>query len=88
MAFKTKYPNCRHNFGRTRPVKFVLWGKDFCFYHMFKRNFSERNKIWGYKKDLVVTASECPTVSAGLGRTVARKFSIGDLHVCAGGETF
>jgi len=20
MAFKTKYPNCRHNFGRTRPV--------------------------------------------------------------------
>jgi len=20
MIFKTKYPNCRHNFGRTRPV--------------------------------------------------------------------
>jgi len=20
MAFNTKYPNCRHNFGRTRPV--------------------------------------------------------------------
>ena len=20
MVFKTKYPNCRHNFGRTRPV--------------------------------------------------------------------
>jgi len=20
MAFKTKYSNCRHNFGRTRPV--------------------------------------------------------------------
>jgi len=20
MAFKTKYPDCRHNFGRTRPV--------------------------------------------------------------------
>jgi len=20
IAFKTKYPNCRHNFGRTRPV--------------------------------------------------------------------
>jgi len=20
MTFKTKYPNCRHNFGRTRPL--------------------------------------------------------------------
>jgi len=20
MAFKTKYPNCRHNFGRSKPV--------------------------------------------------------------------
>jgi len=38
-----------------------------------------------HKKDLVVTASECPTVSAVLGRTVARKSSIGGLHVCAGG---
>jgi len=26
-----------------------------------------------------------PLVSAGLDRTVARKSSIGDLHVCAGG---
>jgi len=71
MAFKTKYLNCRHNFGRTRPVarlqglgeKYFLGGKDFCFYHMFKTNFSEHNKIWeGHNKDLGVTASECPRV--------------------------
>jgi len=36
------------------------------------------------KKDLGVTASECPIVSAGLGRTVARKSSIVGLHICAG----
>jgi len=46
---------------------------------MFKTNFSGHNKIWGGQKDLVVTASECSTVSAGLGRTVARKSSIGGL---------
>jgi len=50
----------------------------------FKPNFSEHNKTWGAQKDLRVTAPECPTVSAGLGRTVARKSSIGGLHVCAG----
>jgi len=52
---------------------------------MFKTNFSEHNKIWGAQKYLGVTAPECLTVSAGLGKTVARKFSIGGLHVCAGG---
>jgi len=52
---------------------------------MFKANFSEHNKIWGAQKDFGVTASECSTVSAGLGRTVARKSSIRGLHVCAGG---
>jgi len=44
MDFKTKYSNCRHNFGRTRPVAGVLrfWGKntllgkDFYYYQMFK----------------------------------------------------
>jgi len=52
MAFKTKYSNCRHNFGRTRPVarfkglegqNTFLWGKDFNFYHMFETNFSQHN---------------------------------------------
>jgi len=63
-----------------------LRGKDFCFYYMFKTNFSEHNKmLGGHKKDLGVTASECPTVSTGLGRAVARKSFIGGLHVCAGG---
>jgi len=36
-------------------------------------------------KYLGATAPECPAVSAGLGRTFARKPSIGVLHVCAGG---
>jgi len=44
---------------------------------MFKTNFSEHNKIWGHKKDLGITASERPTVSAVLDRTDARKSSIG-----------
>jgi len=53
---------------------------------MFEKKFSEHNKIWGgTKKDLGVTAHKCPTMSAGLGRTVPRKSSIRDLRVCAGG---
>jgi len=59
-------------------------GKNFYFCHMFKTNFSENNYIWGHKKDLWVTAPECPTTSAGRGRTVARKSSIGDIRVCGG----
>jgi len=41
-------------------------------------------KFGGHKEYLGVTAPECPTVSAGLGKTIARKSSIGGLHVCAG----
>jgi len=45
MDFKTKYHNCRHNFGSVRPVvnfqvlgvKCNFRGKD--FYHMFKQIF-------------------------------------------------
>ena len=41
------------------------------------------------QKDLVVTAPKCPLpVSASLVRTVARKSSIGSLHVYARGWTF
>jgi len=40
--------------------------------------------LGGHKKDLGVTASECP-VYADLGRNVARKSSIGGVYVCAGG---
>jgi len=61
-----------------------LWGKDFNIYHMFETNVCEQNKICGAQKRFGVTAHECPTVSAGLGRTGARKSSIGGLHVCAG----
>jgi len=60
-------------------------GKDFNFYHMFETTFLSTRKFRGHKKDLSVTAPECPTVSAGLGRTVSRKSSIWGLHVCAGG---
>jgi len=52
---------------------------------MFETNFSEHNKIWGAQK---IFGDNCPRmtpVPAGLGRTVARKSSIGDLHVRAGG---
>jgi len=92
MAFKTKYSDCRHNFGRIRPVdrsqglgkKIYFRGKDFCIYHMFKTNFSEHNKIWGTK----MFEGNCPRMypmSAGLGRTVAEKSSIVGLRVCAVG---
>jgi len=37
-----------------------LGGKDLCWYCMFKTNFSEHNKILGYKKGLGVTAPKCP----------------------------
>jgi len=46
----------RKIFQGTRPVarfsflggqKIFLRGKDFCFYYMFKTNFSGHNKIWG-----------------------------------------
>jgi len=52
---------------------------------MFKTNLSEHNKIWGEQKDMGVTAPACRPVSAGLGRSVARKSSIGGLHVYAVG---
>jgi len=48
---------------------------------VFKTNFSEHNKMWGHKKRFGATAPECSIVAAGLGRTVARRSSIGGLHV-------
>ena len=58
--FKTKYSNCRHNSGITRPVarfaglgrKYIFMGKDFNFYRMFETNFSEQYKIWGGTKKI------------------------------------
>jgi len=52
---------------------------------MLKTNFSEHNKIWGTQKRFGGNCRQIPSVSTGLGRTVARKSSIGGLHVCAGG---
>jgi len=93
MAFKTNYPNCKYNFGRTRPVdSSKVWGKitfsegkDFRFYHMFQTNFSEHNKSLGTQKIIGGNCPRMPPVSARLGRTVAKKSSIGGLHVCTGG---
>ena len=59
-------------------------GKDYCFYHMFETNYSEHNNVWRAQIIWGETSPECPSVSAGLGKTVARKSSIGGLHVCAG----
>jgi len=64
--------------------KYVFIGERF-YNHMFNTNFSGHNKIWGGTKIFGVTAPECPSVSAGLGRTVARKSSTGGHHVCARG---
>jgi len=52
---------------------------------MFETNFSEHNKIWSAQKRFGGTCSRLLSLSAGLGRTVARKPSIGGLHICAGG---
>ena len=93
-AFKTKYSNCTRNFGRTTTSSQVLrFGgqntflgrKEFNIYHTFETIFLSTTKFGGHKKDFGETAPECPTVSAVLGRTVARKSSTGGLHVCAGG---
>jgi len=51
---------------------------------MFETNFSQHNKIWGAQKRFWGNFPRMPPVSAGLGRTVARMSSIGDIHVCAG----
>jgi len=60
-------------------------GKISIFIICVKQIFLSTTKFGGHKKDLGITARECSTVSAGLDRTVARKSSIGDLHVCTGG---
>jgi len=49
-----------------------------------KQIFLSSTKFGVNKKDFRATAPECSIVSAGLGRTVARKSSVGGLHVCAG----
>jgi len=37
--------------------KYIFRGKHFYFYHMFKTNFSEHNKIWG---DIKRFGGNCP----------------------------
>jgi len=52
---------------------------------MFETNFSEHNKILAAQKRFEGNCPRMLPVSTGVGRTVARKSSIGGLHVCAGG---
>jgi len=66
---KTKYPNCRHNFGRTRPVarfggltgqNTFLGGNSSVFIICLKHIFLSTTKFGGRKKELGVTTTECP----------------------------
>jgi len=50
-----------------------------------KQIFLSTAKFGRHKKNLGVTAPKFATASADLDRTVAKKSSIGGLHVCAGG---
>jgi len=43
---------------RFRGAKYNFKGKYFCFYHMFKTNFSEHNEVCGAQKRFGGTASE------------------------------
>jgi len=52
---------------------------------MFETNFSEQNKIWEAQRRFGGNCPKCPTVFAGVGRTVARKSFIGSLQVCVWG---
>jgi len=68
MAFKTKYPNCRHNFARIRPVasfrglggKYIFIGKGFHFCHMFETHFLNTTKFWEPHKRLGDNCPACP----------------------------
>jgi len=52
---------------------------------MFKQIFLSTTKFGWAQKGFGGNCPQLPTLSAGLGRIVARKFSIMGLHVCAGG---
>ena len=63
-----------------------LQNKIFLLQKQFWQN-QVRNQVLrfgGHKKDLGVTAPECPAVSAGLGRTAARVFHWGHSYLLKG----
>ena len=68
MAFKTKYPNCRHNFARIRPVasfrglggKYIFIGKGFHFCYMFETHFLNTTKFWEPHKRFGDNCPACP----------------------------
>ena len=94
MAVKTKYSNCRNNFGRTRPVasfsglggqNTFLGGKDFSIYHMFETMFCKNSKIWGAQKRFGGNCPRMPHRLCGPGKNRCQKVFHWGLHVCAGG---
>jgi len=66
-------------------ANYIFRGNIFIFIICLKQIFLSTRKFGNHENDLGVTAPECPIVSAGLDRTIARKSSIGSLHVCARG---
>ena len=62
-----------------------LWGKYFNFYHIFKTNFSERNKIWGAQKRF---GGNCPRMSrriCGPGQNRRQSLPLGAFIFVKGG---
>jgi len=79
MTLKTKYPNLRQNIGTTRHVaRFVglegkntiLWGKIFVLLFVENKFYWAPQNLGGDKKDVEVTAPECPR-ACGPGNWVA-----------------
>jgi len=46
----SKFDQARSQVSRFGGAQYIFRGHDFCFYYMFKTNFSGRNKIWGTQK--------------------------------------
>jgi len=42
----------RNQFSRFGGVQYIFRGNNFCFYYMFKTNFSGHNKIWAGTKEI------------------------------------
>jgi len=81
MDLKTTYPNCRHNFGRTRPLarlqglveqNKLLWGKIFIFVICSKQIFL-RTTIFGVTKRFVGNCPRMPNHVCGPGQNRRQK---------------
>jgi len=92
MAFKTKYPNCRHNFGRTRTVSrfWGLWGQDtfvkggkIFLSYVWNKFFWDQQNLGGIKKIWGVTSPKCSPRVCGPGQNRCQKvFYFGPSSLC------